>query len=393
MKRAIVEDKVLVRGANRFCRPQTFAEYKRATRQCLMRLSHSHSAFRSFVTLSETGLHLLQDDLSDLDAVIERRVLDAQQEAGNLDRSLDGGIQPESLSKNGYSVSYYSASATEPLSIKPIEDGGIYVTLRGCCDSAESNANAVLRLPTTGDSSLVAADTARELLHILVDTWTLTYGSVGPYHYGQAIRGGDGSLLSGQWLFYLPFPHLGQCLPPDIRWEPFHKGILIETTPHMPDVNNPADIAAGKRVRDVLDEFGFIEHASYAIHGWPPDKEEWRYEEFISGAPRGRKYCVHCIDFDGYDAQRKVLLYAKLFRQLRKHPKHWGLRGWDGPVLNEAKRQVRAAQKAGGVPIEWHIGIEESAEWVRELFEDYADHSEEQLRVIYTPPPEPLNPK
>jgi len=135
----------------------------------------------------------------------------------------------------------------------------------------------------------------------------------------------------------------------------------------------------------VLDEFGLVNHATYAIEGWPPDREEALYEQFITGVPPDRKYTVHCIDFDGYDAERKVLLYAKLFRRLQRHPKEWGLRGWDGPVLNEARRQVRAAAKAGGVPIEWHIGLEEPAHQVRQLLADYTDITEQQLRVIYTP--------
>jgi hypothetical protein len=154
----------------------------------------------------------------------------------------------------------------------------------------------------------------------------------------------------------------------------------------MPDANNPADIAAGKRVRDVLDEFGLVNDATYAIEGWPPDNEETIYEQFITGAPANRKYTVHCVNFDGYDPSRKVLLYAKLFRRLKRHPKEWGLRGWDGPVLNEAKRQVQAAAKAGGVPIEWHIGMEEPAHQVRQLLADYTNITEQQLRVIYTPP-------
>jgi hypothetical protein len=84
------------------------------------------------------------------------------------------------------------------------------------------------------------------------------------------------------------------------------------------------------------------------------------------------------------------LLYAKLFRRLRRHPKEWGFRGWDGPVLNEAKRQVRAAAKAGGVPIEWHIGLEEPAHQVRQLLADHTDITEQQLRVIFTPLEEAL---
>jgi hypothetical protein len=59
-------------------------------------------------------------------------------------------------------------------------------------------------------------------------------------------------------------------------------------------------------------------------------------------------------------------------------------------VLNEAKRQVRAAAKAGGVPIEWHIGLEEPAHQVRQLLADHTSITEQQLRVIYTPLDEAL---
>jgi hypothetical protein len=222
--------------------------------------------------------------------------------------------------------------------------------------------------------------------------WQCSFGGVAVEQYQTAIKPKNRASYAGQWLYYLPFPSLANCLPPDIRHEPFANGILIETTPHMPDANNPADVAAGIRVRDVLDEFGLVNDATYAIEGWPPDPEEALYEEFISGAPADRKYAVHCINFDGYDPDRKVLLYAKLFRRLKRHPKEWGLRGWDGPVLNEAKRQVRAAAKAGGVPIEWHIGLEEPAHQVRQLLADYTDITQQQLQVIYTPVEEALRP-
>lgn len=219
------------------------------------------------------------------------------------------------------------------------------------------------------------------MLSAVLEVEDLATGSVGSSAFRDAVAQ-DGDLYAGQWLLYLPFPHLGSCLPPDIHWEPFHKGILIQTTPHLPDANNPADVAAGKRVREVLDEFGLAWQSTYAIHGWPPDAEESLYEHFITGAPSGRKYRVRCIDFDGYDADRNVLLYAKLFRSLRRQPKHWGLRGWDGPVINEARRQVRAAN---GTLVEWHIGLEESAERVRTLLTDYTTIKDTQLKVIFTP--------
>lgn len=262
--------------------------------------------------------------------------------------------------------------------------------LQGRAAGNESNAQAILKLPTDKKVDLHHPGMIRHLFQLLLEKWEGSVGGVSLGEYQQAVQADDQASYAGQWLFYLPFPNLAKCLPSDIRHEPFADGILIETTPHAPDANNPADVAAGKRVRDVLDEFGLVNDATYAIEGWPPDREEALYEQFISGAPPGRKYAVHCVNFDGYDPDRKVLLYAKLFRPLRRHPKEWGLRGWDGPVLNEAKRQVRAAAKAGGVPVEWHIGLEEPAHQVRQLLADYTSITEQQLRVIHTPLDEAL---
>jgi hypothetical protein len=275
--------------------------------------------------------------------------------------------------------------------MSPIEAGGVRLMLQGTSASVESETSAVLEFAERSQCApMFQVRNFRQLLGNALTSWQCNLGGVSVTSYQQRVRGANRASYAGQWLYYLPFPSLATCLPPDIRHEPFANGILIETTPHMPDANNPADIAAGNRVRDVLDEFGLVNDATYAIEGWPPDQEEQRYEQFISGAPADRKYTVHCINFDGYDPDRKVLLYAKLLRRLKRHPKEWGLRGWDGPVLNEAKRQVRAAAKAGGVPIEWHIGLEEPSHQVRQLLADYTNITEQQLRVIYTPLEETL---
>jgi hypothetical protein len=289
-----------------------------------------------------------------------------------------------SLSRIGFSLAYCSSDEDENC-IVPLEQGGVDLTLQGASAEVESSASANLKLPADASFDLRAIPTMKAVLLMLTEEWQSALGGISLRQYQQAVRGTDRASYAGQWLFYLPFPGLAKCLPHDIHHEPFANGTLIQTTPHIPNANNPSDIAAGKRVRDVLDEFGFINDATYAIEGWPPDPEESLYEQFISGAPVGRKYTVHCINFDGYDPDRKVLLYAKLFRRLRRHPKEWGLRGWDGPVLNEAKRQVRAAAKAGGVPIEWHIGLEEPAHAVRQLLADHTNITDQQLNVIYTP--------
>lgn len=361
-----------------YARPHKLGEYQRLTRSYLQVMRNLHPAFRELSILGTSDFVPLSEDLSDLD----HRILEAtSQSRDSPNSSLSNPPSPETLSRMGFSVTYFSHSGGERRSHLPIERGGMKITVQGNSVSPETSGGVILTLPTNEHAELHSAANIRRFLAAALTNWDSTVGSVRSLNYEKTVEHA-GDLYSGQWLLYLPFPYLGECLPPDIRWEPFHNGILIETTPHPPNANDPADIAAGKRVREVLDEFGLAWQSTYAIHGWPPDEEEWRYEEFITGAPSGRKYRLHCIDFDGYDAQRKVLLYAKLFRRLRRQPKQWGLRGWDGPVINEARRQVRAAR---GEPIEWHVGLEESVDRVRTLLAEYTDITEKQLKVIYTP--------
>ncbi|HEY5760803.1 MAG TPA: Tox-REase-5 domain-containing protein [Steroidobacter sp.] len=362
-------------------RPMSLTEYQKASRSLIAELQQGRTQFQHLVAVGQSEMRVIAPDLTGIEGDIAAAAFDPEHLSDYLHSSGHGNLEPQSLSRIGFSVTYGALDARSG-SMLPIGDGGIRLRLRGTSASIEPETSVVLQMsvPCATDRGYL-----KQLLRDIVQSWPAGLGGISVPLFQEGVRGADRASYAGQWFFYLPFPNLAKCLPPDIRHEPFANGILIETTPHMPDANNPEDVAAGKRVRDVLDEFGLVNDATYAIEGWPPDREETIYEQFITGAPANRKYTVHCINFDGYDPNRKVLLYAKLFRRLKRHPKEWGFRGWDGPVLNEAKRQVRAAAKAGGVKIEWHIGLEEPAHQVRQLIADYTNITEQQLRVIYTP--------
>ncbi|WP_157994215.1 hypothetical protein [Peristeroidobacter agariperforans] len=378
-------DKALIWTAAAYRRPMTLQEYQYQSRVVLAELENILPEFKRSWIIGQNDAQALPTNLIEMDHAIADSVFDDAHLSDYLHLTDSGRLGPQSLSRIGFSLTYGLTDA-EGQSMLSLEEGGAYLALQGTSASDEPTTSSVLELAAPLHSRQL-----RQILQILVASWPASFGGASIPQFQQSVRGANRGSYAGQWLFYLPLPHLSKCLPPDIRHEPFANGILIETTPHMPDANNPADVEAGKRVRDVLDEFGLVNDATYAIEGWPPDQEETIYEQFISGAPADRKYTVHCINFDGYDPDRKVLLYAKLFRRLKRHPKEWGFRGWDGPVLNEAKRQVRAAAKAGGVPIEWHIGLEEPVHQVRQLLADHTNITEKQLRVIYTPLEQALN--
>jgi len=321
----------------------------------------------------------LQDDLSDLNvkilSLVERGMRRDLIFKGEVDE-----IAPSTLNRIGFTTSYLAQSLPSVVgNLKAAE--GVRISIQGNSAGTEPNGGVILFLPAPDEKGVLTARDVRQIIATLASAWSLSIVGAGTREFENAIAQ-DGDLWSGQWMVYYRQPGLEHCLPDDLTCTALGDGLLFELGHSCPDPANPSDIAAAKRLREALDHLGLVWHSTYAIHGWPPDEEEWRYEEFITGAPHDRKYRVRCIDFDGYDSQRDVLLYAKLFRRLRQQRKEWGLRGWDGPVLNEARRQVRAAN---GTQIEWHVGLEEPAARVRTLLADYTDFREEQLRVIHTP--------
>lgn len=373
-------DRLQVYGAGMYGDPCTLEEYQVQCRAYLEELREIHPIFRRLSVLGVRDFDTIADDLSNLGQKIVEVVSRGTKGHDCINEDSSESIGPRTINRIGFSATFFSHDSTSRAHV-PLNKGGIELTVRGVSAGTDRSGSAMMFLPTDNFMELHSSEKVRRLLHLTLERGGYSVGAVRSMLFERAVQE-KGDLYSGYWLLYLPFPYLAECLPPDIHWEPFHNGILIQTTPHPPNADDPADVAAGKRVREVLDQFGLAWQSTYAIHGWPPDEEEWRYEEFITGAPSGRKYRVHCIDFDGYDPQRKVLLYAKLFRRLRRQPRQWGLRGWDGPVINEARRQVRAAN---GEPIEWHIGLEEPADRVRTLLADHTDITESQLKVIHTP--------
>lgn len=384
---SIQSNRILIRAAARYGRTHMLGEYQELSRHYLLRMREVHPLFTHLAVLGTQNFSPLSENLEDLDQKILEVVSEPRQRETQLGSSSTRPPSPDTVSTVGFAVTFFSRTEGAEGTHLAVDEGGFELTIRGNGASIEGNGGVNLVLPLASDAIDVQKPTMiLRLAASLLEVGQVTVLAVGQVAYEKKVKKA-GDLYSGQWLLYLPFPDLGTYLPDDIHWEPFHKGILIQTTPHLPDAENPADVAAGKRVREVLDEFGFAWHSTYAIHGWPPDAEEWRYEEFITGAPPDRKYRVRCVDFDGYDSEREVLLYAKLFRRLRRQPKQWGLRGWDGPVINEARRQVRAAN---GTPIEWHIGLEESADRARTLLAEYTGIAEARLKIIHTPFPETL---
>lgn len=161
-------------------------------------------------------------------------------------------------------------------------------------------------------------------------------------------------------------------------------GISLYATRTGINAEDTVQIEKGLAVRRELDRL-HLTQTYYAIKGWPIDQHEVAYAHQITGAPPGRKYLLSFCYFDGYDASRDVLLFAKLFH-IKYQPNYTMLRVEEhcAQYVAEARRQIDAVDTAGlETPIEWHIGIELHAKNLQAVFA-YHKIPESRLKVIYT---------
>lgn len=121
-----------------------------------------------------------------------------------------------------------------------------------------------------------------------------------------------------------------------------------------------------------------------------PDNDAYRYQELITGAPRGVEYNVNGVNFDGYDANRDVLLDAKHWTQecplgdrCRFEPLRQAL---TDKLVAEAERQLDATRMQG-TQIEWRVVDEEMALRISSILDAEIDNpaARQRITVIYTP--------
>jgi Restriction endonuclease fold toxin 5 len=106
------------------------------------------------------------------------------------------------------------------------------------------------------------------------------------------------------------------------------------------------------------------------------------YQEQISGVTRGVEYAVPLqsakrgeVLFDGFDAQRRVLLDAKDWRGFPPSDTVF----WHNSTLIEARAQIDAAK---GLPIEWHFSSEGGLQATRRLFNE---QNIREINLVFTP--------
>ncbi len=370
-------DAIKLSAARVYAAPETLREFASRVIATLNALRRLDPAFGRYSVLHKDEHQAVDGDLGNLESRIFAAVAARGRPSDYVDAAADGSLLPHTRSIIGFGVSILAQAQNDR------GEAAILLEFSGAPAGLPAPSQARMEIPLSASWSDPAR--LRAVLATLIDAGNANSGSVIRWSFDIQMRKQSPERTGAFWMKYVARPSVTACLPSFVTREAFTQGELIILSPHPPDPENPDDIEAANRLRAALAEFGLNEWSTYVIHGWPPDAEEQRYEQAISGAPPDRKYVVNCVDFDGYDPERKVLLYAKLFRGLRNTPKAWGLRGLDGAVLNEARRQVHAITKAGGVPIEWHIGLEEPARRAAELLSEYGGIPTSQIQLFHTP--------
>jgi len=126
----------------------------------------------------------------------------------------------------------------------------------------------------------------------------------------------------------------------------------------------------------------------------PSAEAAYRYQQQVTGAPRDgpniREYRVGDVDFDGYDAERDVLIDAKHYTEFcpLADCKPEFLRGkLAQSLLEQAVRQINAVKSIDmDVPIEWHIANREMSEKISEILRSKLRREDAgRIMVVFTP--------
>lgn len=362
------------------------------TRRFLGRLQAIHPEFRYWESLGKSRFQPLEHNWADLEEhlrVMARPKKNLRSQYSGLDEHFD--VTAETRSDDGFMLSLFTTDAGGGPS-----DGQdharpdiVHIRISGGRGATSLSMELPASRPDLMDGSVM-----RQVVDAVLDVFQAGTLQVLPpqlrERYSQGVE--SRSQVRAGWFTYVRHSLLASCLPLELPCPVDVSpdgGMLFTLTPHMPDPENDADVEKARALQQFFDQLHF-DH-SYVLDGWPSDEADVDYAKQVTGAPRDRKYAVAFCAFDGYDAQRKVLIYAKLFRQfvddilqpyfIEDAQKIEGL-----PFLVQARHQIAAVEYAGAnTPIEWHVGIEDNARDLAKLLNELGGIPTKKLSVIYTP--------
>ena len=317
-----------------------------------------------------------------------------RQQYQHLDNNFE--IVANTTSDIGFSVTFYTLGKDFDGKV----DWELADTIKLRFSTGQFGPNIVLDFPGQRGEDIVRCSVLKEIMTKSISYWqaddaqVLTTAMLDLFPQRYLSR----SILHATWMCFSRHALLAQCIKPDIPCQIERigdDGLFFTLAPHSPNPAHAEDRALATAVQAKFDEFHF--NHPFVFYGWPYDPDEAHYAVHITGAAEGMAYAVGFAAFDGYDAERRVLLCARLF----KYPPGWEpdlhpIYATDAerleslPYVVLARHQIAAVHYVGAdTPIEWHIGISRHADTLRVLINDWAGIPEQQLRIIYTPPSTP----
>ena len=383
-------------------RIQPLGEIAAHLRRFLALLRDLHPDFGHWQLLGSKCYETLAPDYADLEPLLigaARPRKSERERYSALDDKFN--LTPASESGRGFSFSFYTSSAGTASGMKHGRPDYVEVNI----DAGGSYNNSIQIIFPAGRADLLGHDLVRQMLLATIDCWHAACAQVFSPAFVAALQAGrqqEFGMLRAPWFAYLRHPLLAASLRPEVpcRLDRLGSdGLLFTLTPQAPDPARAEDVQRARQLQALFD-FVRCDHR-VTLFGWPGDPDEARYTAQVTGAPPGRAYVVAFAAFDGYDAERKVLLYARLFRVdpgwgADLHPAYRDdpARLEALPFVVQARQHLAAVEYAGAnTPIEWHVGIRDTAAALATLLNEWAAIPRQRLRVVYTPcepqPPAP----
>ena len=378
---------------NVYNRSFNFGQAVEGVRRLLLALGEAHPQLAYWEVLGNTRFEPLQHDLGGLARTLRAVARPEKKKSRVSSLDANGNVTDESMDGDGFRFSVYSAASDA--------SGGYYhsrpdhVELMFVMGGKDYPTKVSITFPSD-DQTFLGGQSMRAIVYAAIHAWDPDVLEVWPADfYRTAVSDHQiPRILRAGWFNYLRHPLIVPCLPDMLPYAATKLGddrILLSLGDAVPQSDNRAQVAQATAMQAVFD--GFHLNEWHVLAGLPLDADEQVYLEQVTETPADRGYAVAFTVFDGYDAERGVLLYARLFKTILKgysfnllpHMRD------DAPLIGglffvgQARQQLAALDHARSAhPIEWHVADAELARTLAMLLNDWLQIPPARLTVHHT---------
>ncbi|MDY0977215.1 hypothetical protein SOM61_19835 [Massilia sp. CFBP9012] len=372
-----------------------FGQAVEAVRSFLLALKEVHPELAYWDVFGKKRFEPLRHDLGNLSETLraaDKPKKKYRHEVSALD--ADGNLTDASTARFGFTFSLFSAGAKSRGGMEYSRPEPVELSFYLGEDNASSRVS--MNFPP-GEQAFLNGQAMRAIVEVAIQSWDPDNLEVWPADFYRAAVSNHEipRMVRAGWFNYLRHPLIVPCLPETLPYAATRLDddrILLCLGDAVPESHNQVQVAQGAAMQAVFDQFHLNER--HVLAGLPLDAEEQAYLEQVTSAPADRGYAVAFTVFDGYDAERGVLLYARLFKRilggypfnLLPHMRD------DAPLIGglffvaQARQQLAALDHArASQPIEWHVADAELARTLTMLLNDWLQIPPARLTVHYTP--------